>query len=140
MASQRSPSPDLPSNSDDDEEVIEIEDSRPVRKIESHSQSSTPHHRGNREETVTHSEPRSVSKRPLSQVIDLTLSDDDEPPRPAKRHTGGSGFHTPSQQNLTNGHNGHNGYNEYNGSSGRNGHNAYARSPISLPSITRPIN
>lgn len=25
------------------------------------------------------------SKRPVSEVIDLTLSDDDEPPRPAKR-------------------------------------------------------
>jgi len=29
----------------------------------------------------------SSNKRPIAEVIDLTLSDDDEPPRPAKRPT-----------------------------------------------------
>lgn len=45
----------------------------------------------------TSAAPRSGSKRPAPVVIDLTLSDDDEPPRPAKRVNYGSyGYEDPS--------------------------------------------
>lgn len=104
VASQRSPSADLGPNSDDDEDVIEIQDSRSVRKFDTPSQAGTPSNRGNSQDTAQ----RSSSKRPISQVIDLTLSDDDdEPPRPAKRNMP---FARPQSHN---GHNGHNGYNGY---------------------------
>ncbi|KAF8457149.1 PINIT domain-containing protein [Terfezia claveryi] len=116
VASQRSPSADLGPNSDEEEDVIEIQDSRPVRKFDTPSQVGTPNNRGNSQDT-TH---RSSSKRPISQVIDLTLSDDDdEPPRPAKRHN------TSTQTQPHNGHNGHNGY------------NGYQRVSLTLPHIGR---
>ncbi|KAL2201566.1 PINIT domain-containing protein [Corynascus similis CBS 632.67] len=40
----------------------------------------------------TSAAPRSSNKRPAPEVIDLTLSDDDEPPRPVKRANHGHGF------------------------------------------------
>ncbi|KAG7290296.1 hypothetical protein NEMBOFW57_000295 [Staphylotrichum longicolle] len=40
----------------------------------------------------TSAAPRSSNKRPAPEVIDLTLSDDDEPPRPVKRANYGSGY------------------------------------------------
>ena len=40
----------------------------------------------------TSAAPRSSNKRPAPEVIDLTLSDDDEPPRPVKRPNYGSGY------------------------------------------------
>lgn len=40
----------------------------------------------------TSAAPRSSNKRPAAEVIDLTLSDDDEPPRPVKRANHGSGY------------------------------------------------
>jgi len=101
VASQRSPSADLGPNSDDDEDVIEIQDSRPVRKPDTPSQAGTSSNNTGNSQDITN---RSSSKRPISQVIDLTLSDDDdEPPRPAKRHNA----------SQTQSHNGHNGYNGY---------------------------
>lgn len=116
VASQRSPSADLGPNSDNDEDVIEIQDSRPVRKFDTPSQAGTPNNRGISQDTTN----RSSSKRPISQVIDLTLSDDDdEPSRPAKRHNASA---------QTQSHNGHNGHNGYNG---------YQRSPLTLPHMGR---
>lgn len=88
VASQRSPSAEPGANTDDDEDIIEIQDSRSTKRVESIN-IVTPAR--SREDTV----PRSSSKRPISQVIDLTLSDDDEPARPAKR-TVGQFFQTPS--------------------------------------------
>ena len=115
VASQRSPSADLGPNSDDDEDVVEIQDSRPVRKVDTPTQAGTPNNRGNSQDTAH----RSSSKRPISQVIDLTLSDDDEPPRPAKRHNASA------QAQPHNGHNGHSGY------------NGYQRGALTLPHIGR---
>lgn len=40
----------------------------------------------------TSAAPRSSNKRPAPEVIDLTLSDDDEPPRPVKRANYGADF------------------------------------------------
>lgn len=43
----------------------------------------------------TSAAPRSSKKRPAPEVIDLTLSDDDdEPPRPVKRSNHGGGYST----------------------------------------------
>lgn len=42
----------------------------------------------------TSAAPRSSNKRPAPEVIDLTLSDDDEPPRPVKRANHGNGYST----------------------------------------------
>jgi len=122
VATQRSPSADLGPNSDgggDDEDVIEIQDSRPVRKLDTPSQAGTPNNRGNSQDT-TH---QSSNKRPISQVIDLTLSDDEEP-RSAKRHN------VSSQTQSHNGHSGHSGY---------NGNNGYQRSPLTLPHMGRAL-
>ncbi|KAF8471940.1 PINIT domain-containing protein [Kalaharituber pfeilii] len=79
VASQRSPSADVEPNSDD-EDIIEIQDSRQAKRVDPVSVAS-PVNTGSQEATA----PRSASKRPIAQVIDLTLSDDDEPPRPPKR-------------------------------------------------------
>jgi E3 SUMO-protein ligase PIAS1 len=42
----------------------------------------------------TSAAPRSSNKRLAPEVIDLTLSDDDEPPRPVKRANTGTGYPT----------------------------------------------
>ncbi|KAK4034084.1 PINIT domain-containing protein [Parachaetomium inaequale] len=42
----------------------------------------------------TSAAPRSSNKRPAPEVIDLTLSDEDEPPRPVKRANHGAGWST----------------------------------------------
>lgn len=42
----------------------------------------------------TSAAPGSSKKRPAPEVIDLTLSDDDEPPRPVKRSNHGNGYST----------------------------------------------
>ncbi|KAA8911106.1 PINIT domain-containing protein [Sphaerosporella brunnea] len=62
-----------------------------------------------KEDTVTRGS-NGTNKRPASNVIDLTLSDDDEPPRPTKRHnvlptpsSVGSGF-SPSDSVTQNEH------------------------------------
>lgn len=82
VITQRSPSADFGPNSDD-EDIIEIQALNQATRVNPSSQSQTPSSSGAREGTAI---PRSSSKRPISQVIDLTLSDDDEP-RPAKRST-----------------------------------------------------
>jgi E3 SUMO-protein ligase PIAS1 len=72
-----------PQNSDDDDDIIEIQDMR-LSSLKSEyiptptSGPKTPS-TNSREPSTSRS---SASKRP---VIDLTLSDDDEPPRPSKR-------------------------------------------------------
>ncbi|KAM7201041.1 E3 SUMO-protein ligase pli1 [Naviculisporaceae sp. PSN 640] len=45
----------------------------------------TPSNNGSRGSSAVPKSTASSNKRPVSEVIDLTLSDDDEPPRPAKR-------------------------------------------------------
>ena len=82
MTVQRSPSADFGPNSDD-EDIIEIQPLNQSMRVNPSSQ--TPSSSGMGEGTAI---PRSSSKRPITQIIDLTLSDDDEPPRPAKRPTG----------------------------------------------------
>ncbi|KAK3296217.1 PINIT domain-containing protein [Chaetomium fimeti] len=52
---------------------------------------ATPTSVGSRDNSAA---PRSSKKRPAPEIIDLTLSDDDEPPRPVKRSNHGSGYST----------------------------------------------
>lgn len=92
-------------DNDSDDDIIEIQDSR-MDKIKHEAVSTTP---GIAQQTppMSSREPSmaaSTSARPnnkrTSAVIDLTLSDDDEPPRPAKRmHTSqntSSSYNTPT--------------------------------------------
>lgn len=94
VEASNSPMPDTDDEYDDHDDIIEISDSRVSRiKGEITPSSVSPIARSSREPS---SIPRgSISnKRPISQVIDLTLSDDDDDdPRPAKRM---SSFLTPS--------------------------------------------
>lgn len=92
-------------DSDDDDDIIEIEDNN-ISKVKSEAAAMTPalfQHTpplSSREPSVANSSAaRAGGKRP-SAVIDLTLSDDDEPPRPAKRQSTitsqTNSYHTPS--------------------------------------------
>ena len=81
MAEQKSESPDTP-NSDLDDDIIEIHDTpKKSTKLQTPSQTAS------REESAA----RSTGKRTIAQVIDLTLSDDDDdqPPRAPKRSNTG---------------------------------------------------
>lgn len=51
----------------------------------------TPSNNGSRGSSAVPKPTASSNKRPVSEIIDLTLSDDDEPPRPAKRANYGAG-------------------------------------------------
>ncbi|KAL7268210.1 E3 SUMO-protein ligase pli1 [Rhizina undulata] len=100
VAAQASNTP-MPESSDDedDREIVEISDKQVSKvKQETSPQSASPIPIngeplpfGDRAGGVSH-------KRPVSQVIDLTLSDDEEPVRPAKRIA----FHTPSSTSADN--------------------------------------
>ncbi|EEP78315.1 conserved hypothetical protein [Uncinocarpus reesii 1704] len=77
---------------DDDEDLVEIPDSRPLSLKQEPTpfqmpiQSSITPTRSSREPSSVSSAARpSTNKRTASQIIDLTGSDDEEPPRPAKR-------------------------------------------------------
>lgn len=118
VTTQRSPSADFGPNSDDDEDIIEIQGLSQATRVNPSSQ--TPSSSGVREGTAV---PRSSSKRPISQVIDLTLSDDDEPPRPAKRATG----QIPTQSLL---------YQTQSILNGSGGYQ-YKRSPLTIPGMLR---
>jgi len=81
------------SGDDFDDDLIEIQDSR-VTTLKTGSESGTPNSMqpfntpldSSREPSSSVGPPKqSNGKRPASAVIDLTLSDDDEPIRPAKR-------------------------------------------------------
>ncbi|KAK2794949.1 SUMO ligase siz1 [Onygenales sp. PD_12] len=80
-----------PSDDEDDNDLIEIQDDRLVTMKQepmttSMTLQSTPSARSRELSSVPSASRQSTNKRPASQVIDLTLSDDDEePPRPAKR-------------------------------------------------------
>lgn len=93
VEASNSPMPDSEDEYDERDDIIEISDSRVSRiKGETTPSSVSPIARSSRELS---SIPRGgSSKRPISHVIDLTLSDDDDdPPRPAKRI---NSFLTPS--------------------------------------------
>ncbi|KMP10170.1 gu/RNA helicase II binding protein [Coccidioides immitis RMSCC 2394] len=77
---------------DGDDDLVEIRDSRVLTLKQEPTpyslpfQSSVTPTRSSREPSSVSSAPRpSTNKRPASQVIDLTGSDDEEPPRPSKR-------------------------------------------------------
>ncbi|KAK2811870.1 hypothetical protein FQN50_001908 [Emmonsiellopsis sp. PD_5] len=80
-----------PPSDDDDNDLIEIQDDRLVKLKQepmttSMTLQSTPSARSRELSSVPSASRQSTNKRPASQVIDLTLSDDDEePPRSAKR-------------------------------------------------------
>lgn len=100
VEASNSPMPDSDDEYDEHDEIIEISDSR-VSKIKGEitPSSVSPIARSSREPS---SIPRGgSSKRPISHVIDLTLSDDDddEPPRPTKRI---NSFLTPSSMSSDN--------------------------------------
>lgn len=98
VEASNSPMPDSDDEYDEHDEIIEISDSR-VSKIKGEitPSSVSPIARSSRELS---SIPRGgSSKRPISHVIDLTLSDDDEPPRPTKRM---NSFLTPSSMSSDN--------------------------------------
>lgn len=76
---------------DSDDDVIEIPDTR-VQSIKAEVASSTPHAvqqtpplSSRENSTIVTTSASARSNKRTSAVIDLTLSDDDEPPRPAKR-------------------------------------------------------
>jgi E3 SUMO-protein ligase PIAS1 len=94
-AAEASNSPMPDDSDDDDNDIVEIPDGRPA-PFETLS-SMTPVSSAARDSSVPAGR-SSSSKRPVSQVIDLTLSDDDddEPARPAKRV---NAFPTPSSMN-----------------------------------------
>ncbi|KAF8532982.1 PINIT domain-containing protein [Trichophaea hybrida] len=79
----------VPESSDDEggdnvkREFVDLEDGLPERSFS--FSLKTPVTPNVREESVPTG--RLSIKRPVSQIIDLTLSDDDEPPRPTKRNT-----------------------------------------------------
>ncbi|WEW61867.1 E3 SUMO-protein ligase pli1 [Emydomyces testavorans] len=84
--------PNPTGDDNDDDELIEIQDSRVLSLkqeptiYQMPSQTSITPNRSSRELSSVSSAPRSsTKKRPASQVIDLTGSDDEELPRPAKR-------------------------------------------------------
>lgn len=94
----------------DDDELVEIKDSRisalkmASTPVPSNSSMRTPP-MPSREASASVGPPYppTSGKRPISQVIDLTLSDDDdEPPRPPKRQF--TGYSTP--QSMSAGRNG----------------------------------
>jgi E3 SUMO-protein ligase PIAS1 len=91
------PMPDTDDEHDDHDDIIEISDNRVMGIQSDITPSVSPIAQSSREESFI---PRGSisSKRPISQVIDLTLSDDDddEPLRPAKRI---NSFLTPSSTN-----------------------------------------
>ena len=77
----------------DDEDLVEIQEPPRLSEIRNHSvwtpptMSRTPPH-SSREPSINSSTTRSSAKRPVSAVIDLTnSSDEEEPPRPPKRHS-----------------------------------------------------
>ena len=81
---------------DDDDIIVSQVTTMPVRSTATASIASvstshlaTPTSAASRD---TSAAPRSSNKRPAPEVIDLTLSDDDEPPRPVKRANYGTGF------------------------------------------------
>ncbi|PGG98551.1 E3 SUMO-protein ligase PIAS1 [Blastomyces parvus] len=81
-----------PSTGDRDDDLIEIQDSRVVSLKQEPSPAMTLHSTPPTQaresvSTQSTSRPTPNNKRPASQVIDLTISDDEdeEPPRPAKR-------------------------------------------------------
>jgi E3 SUMO-protein ligase PIAS1 len=88
VAVEASNSP-MPESSDDEgggnvkREIVDLEDGLPERSFP--LSLTTPVTPNIREESVPAG--RLSTKRPVSQIIDLTLSDDDEPPRPTKRNT-----------------------------------------------------
>lgn len=93
VEASNSPMPDSEDEYDEHDDVIEISDSRVSRiKGETTPSSVSPIARSSRETSFI---PRAgSSKRPISLVIDLTMSDDDDDePRPAKRI---NSFLTPS--------------------------------------------
>lgn len=95
VEASNSPMPDTDDEYDDRDDIIEISDSR-VSKIkgETTPPSVSPIAQSSREASSSIARGSVSSKRPISQVIDLTLSDDDdEPPRPTKRI---NSFPTPS--------------------------------------------
>ncbi|KAF8249442.1 hypothetical protein K440DRAFT_621493 [Wilcoxina mikolae CBS 423.85] len=79
----------VPESSDDEggdnvkREFVDLEDGLPERSFP--FSLKTPVTPNVREESIPTG--RLSTKRPVSQIIDLTLSDDDEPPRPTKRNT-----------------------------------------------------
>lgn len=89
------------SATDEDEDIVEIKGSRvsllkdqtPHTSNNSQNLSATPLSTS-REPSTASGGVRSTNKRPISQVIDLTFSDedDDEPPRPAKRQFANCGM------------------------------------------------
>lgn len=89
---------------DSDDDIVEIQDSR-INKVKTEANSMTPALNqqtpplSSREaSTVTSSAARPGGNKRQSAVIDLTLSDDDEPPRPAKRTntSQNNSYNTPS--------------------------------------------
>lgn len=96
-------------DNDSDEDIIEIQDDH-MDKVKVELKSATPSlprlaqqtpPLSSREASIsTTSNVRPTNKRPSAAVIDLTLSDDDEPPRPAKRTntniSQGTSYNTPS--------------------------------------------
>lgn len=69
-----------------DSRVVDLDDIQPSYQP---SATATPAGYHSREESLAHGangrNGNTSTKRPIAQVIDLTLSDDDEPPRPVKR-------------------------------------------------------
>lgn len=96
-------------NDDSDDDIIEIQDNF-TDKVKSELKSATPSlpqlaqqtpPLSSREASIsTSANARPTNKRPSAAVIDLTLSDDDEPPRPAKRtntnFSQGTSYNTPT--------------------------------------------
>ena len=92
-ATNRTSNP-TPSDDDDDDDLVVIPDTRkqsaPINLFKALTPSSvrTPPINSSREDSS--SAPRTSTKRPREEVIDLTLSDDDDHPAPVKRPSMGS--------------------------------------------------